>query len=437
MQEELMNKELGLDLLMNPKKKATDAMSVISSQSLQSSRGAKGHEEDRYSDIMSVKSVSVKPEIVDVMNHMDQSVMNEDFDESASYNSSSISSYVSNRKHKNKKNVSNVSDTESALSLNPSTCTGTASVQSKIRVKAKSMTDEEVLNAKKEILYQFDRLEKKGYKLPRKFTMASSLNDMKQEYDRIIRDKSIDNSIKFQRQTMITIVSGIELLNNYFDPIGAKLSGWSESINENIDDYDDIFEELHTKYKGKAKIAPELKLLFMLGGSAFMFHMTNCLFKSSSMPGLDQVLKQNPELAKQFAAATANTMAQNNASPMMSGLGGMFSSMFGGGGGDGGGGLMSGIASMFGGGNMRPPQPPPAQATASSEPVNKPMRSMRGPTNVDDFLKEMDGADNDRIEVFSNVSESDITDFADDASINNLLMNKKKGGRRKKMTLDI
>ena len=35
-----------------------------------------------------------------------------------------------------------------------------------------------------------------------------------------------------------------------------------EKINENVDDYDEIFAELHDKYKSKAKMAPEIKLLF-------------------------------------------------------------------------------------------------------------------------------------------------------------------------------
>ena len=31
-------------------------------------------------------------------------------------------------------------------------------------------------------------------------------------------------------------------------PISVKLDGWSESVNESIFDYDEIFEELYAKY---------------------------------------------------------------------------------------------------------------------------------------------------------------------------------------------
>ena len=80
---------------------------------------------------------------------------------------------------------------------------------------------------------------------------------------------------------------------------------------ENIDDYNEIFEELHEKYKSKTKIAPELKLLFQLSGGAIMLHMTNTMFKSS-LPGMDDIMRQNPELMQQFTQAAVNSMSQQN-----------------------------------------------------------------------------------------------------------------------------
>ena len=107
------------------------------------------------------------------------------------------------------------------------------------------------------------------------------------------------NSIKFQSNILMTIVNGIEYLNQKFDPFDVNLEGWGEQVQENITDYDDIFAELHDKWKSKANISPELKLLFQLGGSAVMVHMTNSMFKSS-LPGVDDILRQNPDLMRQF-----------------------------------------------------------------------------------------------------------------------------------------
>ena len=47
-------------------------------------------------------------------------------------------------------------------------------------------------------------------------------------------------------------ITGVEFLNKKFDPIGAKLDGWSESVMDNITDYEEIFKQLHEKYKEKA-----------------------------------------------------------------------------------------------------------------------------------------------------------------------------------------
>ena len=110
---------------------------------------------------------------------------------------------------------------------------------------------------------------------------------------------------------LMAFVSGIEFLNNKFDPFDLKLDGWSEAVNENMDEYDEVFGELHEKYGGKTKVAPELKLLFMLGGSGLMLHMTNTMFKSS-MPGMDDIMRQNPELMQQFTQAAVNTMGESN-----------------------------------------------------------------------------------------------------------------------------
>jgi len=173
------------------------------------------------------------------------------------------------------------------------------------------MTAEELLKEKFTVLRKLEALEKKGVKLTKKYGMDSSLSEMQGEYEMIIADKERSNSCKFQGRMLMAAVTGLEFLNNKFDPFDVKLDGWAEQLNENMEDYDDIFSELHEKYKSKAKMAPELKLLFQLGGSAIMVHMTNTMFKSS-LPGMDDIMRQNPELMKQFTQAAVNSMGETN-----------------------------------------------------------------------------------------------------------------------------
>ena len=173
------------------------------------------------------------------------------------------------------------------------------------------MSPEETLREKLKLLRALEAMEKKGIQLTKKYTMDSPLAEMKGEYETIKSDAEKKSSVKFQRQMMLAAVSGLEFLNGRFDPFDLKLDGWSEAVQENIEEYDDVFGELHEKYGGKAKMAPELKLLFMLGGSAAMLHMTNTMFKSA-MPGMDDIMRQNPELMQQFQNAAMNTMGQQN-----------------------------------------------------------------------------------------------------------------------------
>jgi hypothetical protein len=173
------------------------------------------------------------------------------------------------------------------------------------------LSREELLKEKFKILRKLEALEKKGVSLTKKYNMESDLDEMQGEYEMIMSEKEKSNSIKFQGRMLMACLTGIEFLNNKFDPFDIKLDGWSEQVHENIDDYDEIFAELHDKYKSKAQMAPEIKLLFQLGGSALMIHMTNTMFKSA-MPGMDDIMKQNPELMKQFTQAAANTMSDNN-----------------------------------------------------------------------------------------------------------------------------
>jgi hypothetical protein len=174
-----------------------------------------------------------------------------------------------------------------------------------------AQSKEEMLREKFQLLRKLEMLEQKGVQLSKKYSMDSPILEMKGEYETIMDEKAKQNSIKFQGNIMMTCINGIEFLNNRFDPFDLKLEGWSEQIADNMDDYDEVFSELYDKYKSKASMAPELKLLFQVGGSAAMLHMTNTMFKSA-MPGMDDIMRQNPDLAKQFQQAAVNSMGNSN-----------------------------------------------------------------------------------------------------------------------------
>ena len=175
--------------------------------------------------------------------------------------------------------------------------------------KPKSYRDIEAeRKEKQDLLMKFEKIKRLGISMPKRFNYSSNIEEMRFEYKKIKAQRDSDKSVAFQKKMLMACVTGLEFLNNKFDPFDVKLDGWSESVHENVNDYDEVFEELHDKYSDKVKMAPELKLLFMVGGSAFMFHLTNTMFKSS-LPGMGDIMRQNPELMKQFANAAVNSMS--------------------------------------------------------------------------------------------------------------------------------
>lgn len=268
------------------------------------------------------------------------------------------------------------------------------------------LSKEEMLKEKFKLLRKLEELEQKGVQLTKRYSMDSSYQEMKGEYDTQMEERERQNSVKFQGKMLLACITGLEFLNNKFDPFDLKLDGWSEQVNENLNEYDEIFGELHEKYKSKAKMSPELKLLFQLGGSAIMLHMTNTMFKSA-LPGMDDIMRQNPELMQQFTQAAVSSMSNNTMggsapSGRGSGFGNFMNDIIGGGGGGGG----------FGRNNEPPPYaqhrpppppiatkgpvapPPPVRpgATAMPTPLDQKSRrpEMRGPTaDVSDMMSRL------------------------------------------------
>jgi hypothetical protein len=142
------------------------------------------------------------------------------------------------------------------------------------------------------------------------FNMDSSYEEVEDEYETALEDKRKKDSIKLQGWWFMTFVNSVEYANAAFDPFGLNLDGWGEQVNEDIDSYEEIFSELHEKYKG-GKMAPELSLLLRLGFSAAVVNFTNKAL-SSATPGFNDVIKQSPELMRMFTDATVNSMSQKS-----------------------------------------------------------------------------------------------------------------------------
>jgi hypothetical protein len=162
---------------------------------------------------------------------------------------------------------------------------------------------------KADLLNKLARLEKKGVNTNKRLNMYSGVDEIRTEVKRITYGIEVDQSVRFSRRMLVACVTGLEFLNKRYNPFEIQLEGWSESVMESVEDYDTVFEELYVKYRNKVNVAPEVKLIMMLGGSAMMFHLTNSMFKAA-IPNMNDVLKQNPDLVKNMMSAVQNTASQ-------------------------------------------------------------------------------------------------------------------------------
>jgi hypothetical protein len=173
------------------------------------------------------------------------------------------------------------------------------------------LSDREKRRKKRMMIKKLEEWYEKGLlKNNHHFTMESAYEEIEDEYESALEDKRKKDSIKLQGWWFMTFVNSVEYANAAFNPFDINLDGWGEQVSEDIDSYEEIFSELHDKYKG-GKLAPELSLLLRLGFSAAVVNFTNKAL-STATPGFNDVIRQSPELMKAFTSATVNSMSQQS-----------------------------------------------------------------------------------------------------------------------------
>lgn len=174
------------------------------------------------------------------------------------------------------------------------------------------LTADQIYNKKSRYIHLLDRLHKRCGSTHR-MTMNNSLRDIKNAYRVIKKAVDTEDGIEFSKRGLMFCVTGIEFLNKRYDPFGVNLKGWSKNFLEEIDEYDDVLEELYDKYADVADMSPEIKLLFMIGGSAFMYNITNNMFNNNDINDNINNMRNNPNLfakAMNFAQNMKNGMPQ-------------------------------------------------------------------------------------------------------------------------------
>jgi hypothetical protein len=173
------------------------------------------------------------------------------------------------------------------------------------------MNDREKRRKKRLMLKKLDEWYEKGLiKHNTHLTLESAYEEIEDEYETAMEDKRKKDSVKLQGWWFMTFINSMEYANAIFNPFDLNLDGWGEQVSEDLDSYEEIFCELHDKYKG-GKLAPEISLLLRVAFSAAVLNFSNKAL-SSATPAFNDVIKQSPELMRMFTNATVSSMSQQS-----------------------------------------------------------------------------------------------------------------------------
>ena len=179
--------------------------------------------------------------------------------------------------------------------------------------KSIKMSDEALQKEKYEILRKFERLSKLGVPMRKRFTIDSPLEEMKMEMEFIKREKSMDATIKQFSEWFVTGMSAMEWGSKnvgFLRAFGLQLDGLSESAQMNVVDLEDDFEELYDMYGENMKMHPLVRIPLRTCMMVYMVHLTNQMTRKAPIPNIDDIMRQNPDIARQLASAAMQQQTQ-------------------------------------------------------------------------------------------------------------------------------
>jgi hypothetical protein len=140
------------------------------------------------------------------------------------------------------------------------------------------------------------------------------------ELEFIRREKAMDQTIKHFCDWYITGMSAMEWSSKnvpLVQAFGLKLDGLSESAQMNVADMEEDFEELYDLYGDKLKMHPLVRIPIRTCMMVYMVHLTNQMAMKSPIPNMDQILKSNPDIARQLSMAAMQQQTQSMKAPQM------------------------------------------------------------------------------------------------------------------------
>ena len=262
------------------------------------------------------------------------------------------------------------------------------------------MSDDHVMREKYDMLRKFERLGKMGVPMRKRFTIDSPMDEMKLELEFIKREKSMDATIKQFSEWFVTGMSAAEWGSKNVSAMkafGLQLDGLSEAAQMNVVDLEDDFEELYDLYGENMKMHPLVRIPLRVCMMVYMVHLTNQMAQKAPIPNIQDIMRQNPDIARQLAGAAMQNQAQQMRSTASvpppaqapNPLAGLMS-------------FMQQSQPPAPPPNLVPKQPqqdkpirvgvqrpPPQRQQASQMPAPPPQQDVRPPPNIDELLRDI------------------------------------------------
>jgi len=184
---------------------------------------------------------------------------------------------------------------------------------------SRKMSEEHLIREKYELLRKFKRLQAAGLPMRKNFTLESPIDEMKMELEFLKKEKDMDASIRTFSDWFVTAMAGMEWGSKnvpVMRAFGLQLDGLSESAQMNVVDLEDDFEELYDMYGDSIKMHPLVKIPIHMCRMVYMVHLTNQMVQKAPVPNIDEVLRTNPDIARQLATAAMQQQTQSAKSGM-------------------------------------------------------------------------------------------------------------------------
>ena len=182
----------------------------------------------------------------------------------------------------------------------------------------RNVSEETVLKEKYELLRKFERLGKLGVPMRKRFTIDSPLEEMRMELEFIKNEKAMDSTIKQFSEWFVTGMSALEWGSQNVAALkmfGLQLDGLSESAQMNVVDMEEDFEELYDMYGSKMKMHPLVRIPMRVCMMVYMVHLTNQMARKAPIPNIEEIMRQNPDIARSLGAAAMQNQMRGSAQP--------------------------------------------------------------------------------------------------------------------------